>query len=143
MQFTMSDSEEVYNQVFSAEESHSEEAVVLDLEAIEGLEDEIELVESEDDPDAAIDLEDYREEDELLLQAAESPEADPDFEEDVENEEDEDEESEASEACLDHESCILFAKECHDLLVLRGLAPKDKKKHCVAALTEAICDTYQ
>lgn len=136
----MSDSEEVNSQVFSAEESHSEEAVVLDLEAIEDLEDEIELVESEDDPDAVINLEDYREEDELLLQAAECPEADPDFEEDVENEDDE---SDASEACLDHESCILFAKECHDLLVLRGLVPKDKKKHCVAALTEAICDTYQ
>lgn len=137
----MSDSEELNNNsVFSAEESSqpSEEEHVLELEEMEGREDEIELVESEDGS-GEVNLSDYAAEDELLLQVAESSQVDPDFEE---VEEQQDDESEPSDACLDHESCINFAKECHDLLVLRGLQPIDKKKQCVAALSEAICDTY-
>lgn len=114
---------------------------VLTLEEMEGHEDEIELVESEDGS-GEIDLSDHAEEDALLLEMIESPEVDPDFNPEAEEEVEGDLDSEPSAECIDHELCKKFAAECHDLLCLRGLVPQKNKRASVAALCEAICDSY-
>jgi len=165
----MSDSEELHSETFTDEveavpQSEEAETVwnsaatdesegevcdedecekVLTLEEMEGHEDEIELVESEDGS-GEIDLSDHAEEDALLLEMVESPEVDPDFDpEATEAEQVEgDQDSEPSAECIDHELCKKFASECHDLLCLRGLVPQKNKRASVAALCEAICDTY-
>lgn len=148
----MSDSEPSI-ELFTSEEEVEQEpswAVpdpVLTLEDMEGCEDEIELVESEDDS-GSVDLEACASLDEALLAAAEGSDVDPDFE----IEEHEDEEAQAAleseedavelEICQNHDDCVRYAKECHNLLLIRKLVPIPNKKEAVARLAEAICDAY-
>jgi len=153
-QFIMSDSEqEIFTEEDSVELAKSEPLTtqeededyvtgenVLELEDMEGKEEDIELVESEDGS-GEIDLEECEAEDAALLAAAEASDVDPDFEPEKEDVE-EDDESEPTAECVDHENCIRLAKDCHELLTVRGLVPARAKKDCVAALAEAICDTY-
>jgi hypothetical protein len=149
----MSDSEEPSIEIFTSEESVEQEPewavpdAVLNLEDIEGCEDEIDLIESEDDS-GSVDLEACASLDEALLAEAEGSDVDPDF--DIEEQEDEEaqaaveseEEALELELCQTHEDCILYGKECHNLLLIRKLVPVSSKKECVAALAEAICDSY-